>query len=102
VSVRASGPLCVVVLTYVRPLADVDALMAEHVAWLEAGFADGTLLVAGRQEPRTGGVILARGRRAEVEALAAGDPFVAGGVATAAVTQFNASFAVPALAERLA
>ena len=48
--------------------------------------------VSGRQIPRTGGVILAHGDdRDEMEALAAGDPFVTGGVATVEVIQFRAA-----------
>ena len=48
--------------------------------------------MSGRQIPRTGGVILARGDdREEIEALAASDPFVSGGVATCEVIQFRAS-----------
>ena len=88
----------VLLLTYVKPLPEVDALMREHMAWLKKGYADGRFLVSGRQIPRTGGVILARGDdRAEIEALAAGDPFVAGGVATCEVVQFRASQTAPAL-----
>ena len=48
--------------------------------------------MSGRRIPRTGGVILARGDdREEIEALAAGDPFVSSGVATCEVIQFRAS-----------
>ena len=82
----------VLLLTYVKPLPEVDALMREHVAWLKEGYAAGRFIVSGRQVPRTGGVILARGDdRAEIEALAATDPFVAGGVATWEVVEFRAS-----------
>jgi uncharacterized protein YciI len=99
---RADGPLCLLLLSYVRPPDQVDAQMAAHVAWLEAGFAQGVFVVAGRRSPRTGGVILARGRQPEAEALAATDPFVTSGVAMVEVVQFNASFAAPAFAELLA
>jgi uncharacterized protein YciI len=98
---RADGPLCLLLLSYARPLEEVDAQMKAHVAWIERGFAEGVFVVAGRQEPRTGGVIVVRGRRAEAEALAATDPFVASGVATVAVIQFNASFAIDPIAELL-
>ena len=48
--------------------------------------------MSGRRTPRTGGVIVARGDdREEMEDLAAGDPFVTGGVATVEVIQFRAS-----------
>ena len=85
-------------LTYVRPLAAVDALMPEHVAWLNEQYAAGRFLVSGRRIPRTGGVIVARGDdRAEIEALAASDPFVAAGVATCEVIRFRASQTAPGL-----
>ena len=79
-------------LTYVKPLAEVDALMRDHMAWLNEQYEAGRFLVSGRRIPRTGGVIVARGDdREEIEALAATDPFVSGGVATCEVVQFRAS-----------
>jgi uncharacterized protein YciI len=79
-------------LTYTKPLDEVDALMRDHVKWLRRQYADGRFVVSGRRLPRTGGVILARGDdRDEIEALAATDPFVRGGVATVEVIQFRAS-----------
>ncbi len=82
----------VLLLSYVRPLEEVDALMRDHVAWLREHYDAGRFVVSGRQVPRTGGVILARGDdREEIERIAAGDPFVAGGVATCEVIQFRAS-----------
>lgn len=86
----------VLLLTYTKPLPDVDALMRRHMAWLNEQYAAGRFLVSGRRIPRTGGVILARGDdRAEVEALAATDPFVTGGVATVEVIEFRASQTAP-------
>jgi len=88
----------VLLLTYVRPLAAVDALMREHVAWLDEHYAAGRFLVSGRRIPRTGGVIVARGDdRAEIEALVSSDPFVAAGVATCEVIRFRASQTAPGL-----
>jgi uncharacterized protein YciI len=85
-------------LTYVKPLAEVDALMRKHVGWLDEHYAAGRFLVSGRRIPRTGGVIVARGEdRAEIEALAATDPFVRGGVATCEVIEFRASQKAPGL-----
>jgi uncharacterized protein YciI len=82
----------VLLLTYVKPLAEVDALMRRHVAWLNEHYDAGRFLVSGRRIPRTGGVIVARGDdREEIEAVAASDPFVTGGVATCEVIQFRAS-----------
>jgi uncharacterized protein YciI len=82
----------VLLLTYLKPLPEVDVLMREHVAWLDEQYDAGRFVVSGRRIPRTGGVILARGDdREEVEALAATDPFVSGGVASCEVIQFRAS-----------
>jgi uncharacterized protein YciI len=82
----------VLLLTYVKPLEEVDALMRDHMAWLDEHYEAGRFVISGRQVPRTGGVIVARGDdREEIEAIAAGDPFVSGGVATCEVIQFRAS-----------
>jgi uncharacterized protein YciI len=88
----------VLLLTYVRPLDEVDALMRDHMVWIRQQYAAGHFVVSGRQVPRTGGVILARGDgREAIEALAASDPFVTGGVATCEVVQFQASQTAPGL-----
>ena len=82
----------ILLLTYTKPLDEVDALMRDHMAWLDEQYAAGHFLVSGRRIPRTGGVIVARGDdREAMEALAATDPFVSGGVATCEVIQFRAS-----------
>jgi uncharacterized protein YciI len=86
----------VLLLTYTKPLEDVDALMRDHMKWLNEQYVAGRFVVSGRQIPRTGGVIMARGDdREEIEAIAAADPFVTGGVATCDVIQFRASQSAP-------
>jgi len=66
--------------------------MRDHVAWLQRQYDAGRFVVSGRRVPRTGGVIVARGDdRREIEEIAAGDPFVTGGVATVEIVQFRAS-----------
>ena len=85
----------VLLLTYTKPLDEVDALMRPHMAWLNKHRAAGRFVTWGRQIPRTGGVILAHGDdRDEMEALAASDPFVTGGVATVEVVQFRAAHSI--------
>ncbi|QCX80206.1 YCII-related domain protein [Streptomyces sp. YIM 121038] len=87
-------------LTYTAPVDRVDALLAEHVAWLDAQYAAGVFLASGRKNPRDGGVILAVGdSRAEIEGLAALDPFVTGGVCEYRITEFLATKTAPALAD---
>ena len=87
-----SAPMFVLLLSYIRPHEEVDALMRDHVAWLREHYDAGRFVVSGRRVPRTGGVIVARGDdREEIERIAASDPFVSGGVATCEVIHFRAS-----------
>ena len=74
-------------LTYVKPTEEADRFMAPHMDWVNAGYASGLFLASGRKNPRTGGVVLAKGERAEVEAYVAADPFTVEGVAVYEVTE---------------
>lgn len=80
----------VVLLTYVKPMAEVEAVTAAHRAWLDSHVATGLLIATGPQVPRTGGVLLARGggTKAELEALLTSDPFQVAGVAAYKVIEF--------------
>ncbi|MET7648915.1 YciI family protein [Streptomyces sp. NPDC005426] len=86
-------------LSYTAPLDRVDAVLREHVAWLDAHYAAGVFIASGRKNPRDGGVILAVGDdRAVIERLTASDPFVVHGVCTYRVTEFIATKTSDALA----
>jgi len=88
-----------VLLTYERPLPDVDRRMRAHVAFLEQEYRAGRFLVSGRRVPRTGGVILAvAASRTELEAVLARDPFVREGLARYEIVEFRTSLHHPALA----
>lgn len=63
-------------LTYTVPLEEADRHMDAHMAWLREGYEKGYFVASGRKVPRTGGVILAQGERAAIEAMCAADPFV--------------------------
>ena len=47
----------VIELIYTADLADIDAHMAAHVAFLKKYYASGNFLVSGRKIPRDGGII---------------------------------------------
>jgi len=82
----------VIELTYKAPLAEIDARMKEHMAFLRNYYASGNFLVSGRQVPRTGGVIIAVGESKEtIEAIMREDPFVSHGLAAVRVIEFRAS-----------
>jgi len=84
-------------LTYKADLSEADRHMETHMAWVKAGYDKGLFLASGRKNPRTGGVILARGERAEIEAIAASDPFTIHGVADYEITEFIATTTAPGL-----
>lgn len=66
----------VVVLTYIKPLEEIDSAIPAHVEWLKKGYADGLFLTSGRRIPRTGGVILATCDSREIlESRLSQDPF---------------------------
>ena len=73
--------MLILALTYVKSNEEADKHMEPHMAWVKEGYAKGWFLASGRKVPRTGGVILAVGERAEIEAYVAADPFTIHGVA---------------------
>jgi uncharacterized protein YciI len=89
---QAQPSLFIVSLRYLVPLEKIDASMAKHVAFLDKHFAAGEFLVSGRQVPRTGGIIIARGKdRAAVERIMKQDPFVRGKLASVDIVEFVGS-----------
>lgn len=85
-------------LTYTASPAEVDAVLPDHVSWLEEHYAQGIFLASGRKNPRTGGIIIAAAEgRARIDAVVAGDPFLAAGVCTYKVTEFFATKTAPEL-----
>jgi uncharacterized protein YciI len=82
----------VIELIYKAPLAAIDAVMADHVAFLNKCYASGHFLVSGRKIPRDGGIIIAVGdSRQQIEALAREDPFCVRGLAEFRIVEFRAS-----------
>lgn len=78
-----------ILLSYTQPLATLDALLPEHRAFLQRHYAQGHFLLSGRQEPRTGGVIMAQAsHRAEIESWIAEDPFQRAGAARYDIIEF--------------
>ncbi|WP_454286101.1 YciI family protein [Rhizobium arsenicireducens] len=84
-------------LTYVKPQEDADRLMEPHMTWVKQGYDSGMFLASGRKVPRTGGVILAKGERTDIEAFVAGDPFAVHGVADYEITEVAITTALPQL-----
>jgi uncharacterized protein YciI len=88
----------VILLDYIQPLADIDRLVGEHRKFLERHYARGDFLLSGRQEPRTGGVIVARARSKEaVQRMIEEDPFFIEQVATYRLIEFIPTMTAPEL-----
>ncbi|WP_041939385.1 MULTISPECIES: YciI family protein [Frankia] len=80
----------VIVLRYLRPIEEVDRLLAEHRAYLARYYDQGVFLLSGPRTPRTGGVILADGvERATLDRILAEDPFQQAGVTATDVIAFT-------------
>jgi uncharacterized protein YciI len=93
----------VIELIYQADLAEIDAHMSAHVAFLKKHYASGHFLVSGRKVPRDGGIILAVGEdRPEIEAIVASDPFLVHGLATARIIEFRASQRANDIEKRIA
>ena len=87
-----------VILTYVRPLEEVDRSLADHRAFLADFYAAGFGIASGRQVGSTGGVIVAVApSRAALEAELAKDPFQVRGLARYDIHEFTPSTVHPAL-----
>ena len=69
--------MLIAILKYIRPLPEVDAMLSEHRQYLQKLFDQNKLLVCGRLNPRTGGIIIAKNiPRKEFEKILQNDPFV--------------------------
>jgi uncharacterized protein YciI len=92
----------VIELRYTADLAQIDAHMKAHVAFLDQHYAAGTFVVSGRKIPRDGGIIVAVGKtRAQIERVIGEDPFVAKGLAEVRIIEFRASQRAPDLPKRM-
>ena len=82
--------LFVVLMHYTKPLADVDAVRAEHVTYLERQALQGSILAWARRDPPSGGVLVAAAPdRASLEQVVLEDPYVVAGVARPEIVEFR-------------
>lgn len=80
-----------VVLTYIKPIEEIDRLRPAHLAFLDRHYERGIFLASGRQVPLKGGVILVRGSvtRTELEMLMREDPFYTENAANFEIIEFT-------------
>jgi uncharacterized protein YciI len=66
----------IVILKYIKPLSEVDTYADAHVAFLNKFFEQNKFVVSGRQNPRTGGIILVSNvTNEELKNIIKEDPF---------------------------
>lgn len=91
-------------LTYRTDLSKIDAHVSDHRAYLDRNIERGIFLLAGRKVPRTGGIILAVAPdRDALIKIVQEDPFVAHGLATYEITEFEvtrSSASIPDLGDQ--
>jgi uncharacterized protein YciI len=84
--------------TYLQPPEVVEQTRPAHLKFLEAEIEAGRLLLAGRQEDGSGGVLITADMTAEdANELLDRDPYVQGGVARYERLSFNAAFHAPGI-----
>ncbi len=89
----------VVLVNYTAPLADIDNALADHSDWIARHYESGDFIAAGRRDPHTGGVIIAKPMvRGQLDAILATDPFAIQRLARYEVIEFQALLTIPELA----
>lgn len=80
----------IIEITYTASLDKIDETLPEHRAFLQTGYDKGWLLMSGPQNPRTGGIIVARAPSLEeLQNLFTNDPYQVKGQATYRFIEFN-------------
>lgn len=80
----------VVSVTYLKPIEEIDRFLQEHRNYLETQYQQELLVCSGPQNPRTGGIIIARTMdRAKLDEILRNDPFQREGLAQYTVTEFS-------------
>src|SRR5690606_23076581 len=80
----------VIDLKYLVPLEQVDKFLVPHREYLDKAVASGNLLMSGRKEPLTGGVIITTFASVwDAKDFMKNDPFIINKVAEYKVTEFT-------------
>ena len=65
-----------VILTYKKPLEEIEQYLSEHISFLDKYYEKKKFVFSGRQNPRTGGIILVKSdNRDEIMQIVKEDPF---------------------------
>lgn len=80
----------IAILTYKKPLSEVDKYLDAHRRYLAEHYAAGNFIASGPQTPRVGGVIMIKAKNLEaVGAFIRQDPFHMNGIADYQIVEFT-------------
>lgn len=80
----------VAILTYKKPLSEVDKYLQAHRDYLAEHYAAGDLITSGPRVPRVGGVIMIKATDLKsVKAILSQDPFNINGIADYQIVEFT-------------
>ena len=93
----------IAILTYKKPLEEVDRHLQAHRDYLAEHYAAGDFIASGPQTPRVGGVIMMKAdNREEANSIIAQDPFNINGIADYQIVEFTPTmFCEPILSDLL-
>ena len=93
----------IAILTYKKPLEEVDRHLQAHRDYLAEHYAAGDFIASGPQTPRVGGVILMKAEsHAEINSIIEQDPFNINGIADYRIVEFTPTmFLEPSLSDTL-
>lgn len=80
----------IAILTYKKPLDEVDQFLQAHREYLAKHYAAGDFITSGPQTPRVGGVIMMKAdSREAVDTIIAEDPFHINDIADYQIVEFS-------------
>lgn len=89
----------IIVLTYKKPLADIEKHLEAHRSFLDKGYSDHSFALSGPKNPRSGGVIISPLKnREQLEKLLEHDPFKIHDLADYEIIEFSPTKSHPSFA----
>ena len=80
----------IAILTYKKPIEEVDRFLQAHRNYLAEHYAAGDFIASGPQTPRIGGVIMIKAdNREAVDSIIVQDPFNINGIADYQIVEFT-------------
>lgn len=80
----------IAILTYKKPLEEVDKFLQAHRDYLAEHYANGNFIASGPQNPRIGGVIMIKAAdRSSVDSIISQDPFNINNIADYQIVEFT-------------